>query len=236
MAGNEEEPVTDINQFNKISQEQLAAEEKLLGPISEYLSKGSDVTYYKSHEMLYSRIVTQNIDKWNKQLEEEEPRLKHMSPAEIIQEDNMKRATCPLCGILCQSEIHMLQHKGMLRCRKKQAENKGEAYVAENKQPVHCDICDTTVQRCKWDGHIGSQAHRLNVIIKDGRAFKCPICDKNFTGNKDPKRDIRRHLCRPIHLKKLSHPKNRASHDAVCKLHGFKIDTTKLLKTMIKVV
>ena len=236
MLQNEMNPVNDINQFNKISREQLAAEEKLLGPISEYLSKGSDVTYYKSHEMLYSRIVTQNIDKWNKQLEEEEPRLKYMSPAEIIQDDNMKRATCPLCGILCQSEIHMLQHKGMLRCRKKQAENKGESYLPPCKRPVHCDICDVTMQQQRWSDHVKSKAHKFNVIIQDGRAFNCPICDKDFSSGTRPKRMLKKHLERPIHLKKLSHPRNRASHDAVCKLHGFEIDTTKLLKTMIKVV
>ena len=235
MNGNDKQPV-DINVFNKISPEQLAAEEALIGPISETLSKNSKTTYYKSSEYMYSQIFTKYLEKFDKELEEIEPRLKYMTPEEIIQEDNIKRATCKLCGLICQSEAHMLQHKGMLRCNKQQAKNKGKVYVPPNKQPMHCDICDKTMQRCNWDGHLLSQAHKLNVIIKDGRAFNCPICDKNFTGNKEPKRDIRRHLCRPIHLKKLSHPKNRASHDAVCKLHGFKIDTTKLLKTMIKVV
>ena len=216
MDGNEEEPVTDFNLANKVSSEQLAAEEKLM----------------RQNRMLYSRIFNAHMDKLNKQLEEIEPRLKYMSPSEIIQEDNIKRATCPLCGILCQTEIHMLQHKDMLRCRKQQAKNKGKVYVPENKQPVHCDICDKTVQRCKWDGHVLTKAHKLNVIITDGRAFNCPICDKNFTKNKDPKRSLRKHLCRKIHLKKLSHPRNRASHDALIKLYGFKINTTKLLKSI----
>ena len=236
MAGNEEEPVADINQFNKISQEQLAAEEKLLGPISDALSKESKNTYFKSHEMLYARILNEHMDKFNKQLEEIEPRLKYMSPSEIIDEDNIKRSTCPLCGQICLSEIHMLQHKDMLRCRKKQAQNKGETYVPPHKQAVHCDICDKTMQQQRWGPHIDSQAHKLNAIIKEGRAFNCPICDKNYTGNKFPKRSLRKHLCRPIHLKKLSHPKNRASHDALIELYGFKINTTKLLKKMIKVV
>ena len=229
MSHNDKEPV-DINVFNKISPEQLAAEEAMIGPISETLSRGSKTTYYKSSEYMYSQIFTKYLEKFDKELEEIEPRLKYMTPEEIIQEDNIRRATCKLCGMICQSEAHMLQHKGLLRCRKQQAKNKGEVYVAENKQPVHCDICDTTVQRCNWVGHIGSQAHRINVIIKDGRAFNCPICDQNFTGNKRPKKSLKDHLCRKKHLKKLSCPKNRDSHDALIKLYNFKMDTTKLLK------
>ena len=229
-------PVGDINQFNKISLEQLAAEEKLLGPISDALSKESKNTYFKSHEMLYARILNEHMDKFNKQLEEIEPRLKYMSPSEIIDEDNIKRATCPLCGQICLSEIHMLQHKDMLRCRKKQAKNKGETYVPPHKRPVHCDLCDKTMQQQRWGYHCDSQAHKLNVIIKDGTAFNCPICDKNFSCGTRPKRMLLNHLSRKIHLKKLTDPKNRASHDAICNLHGFEIDTTKHLKKMIKVV
>ena len=212
-------PGVDINKFNRVSANQQAEEEKLV----------------RANEMLYSRIFTAHMDKLNKELEELEPRLKYMSATEILQEDNIKRATCPLCNIICQSEVHMLQHKGMLRCRKQQAKNKGETYVPENKRPVHCDICDKTMQQQRWSHHVNSKAHKLNVIIKDGTAFQCQICDKNFSHGLRPKRMLLNHLSRPIHLKKLLDPKNRASHEAICKLHGFEIETTELLKK-IKVV
>ena len=213
-------PVEDFNSANTLSSEQKAAEENVM----------------KEYDMMYSQIFNRHMDKLNKELEEIEPRLKYMTPGEIIQEDDIKRATCPLCGIIYRSEIHMLQHKDMLRCRKRQAHNKGETYVPFEQQPVHCDLCDKTMQQRRWGGHINSQAHKLNVIIKDGRAFNCPVCDKNFTSGTRPKRMLLNHLTRKIHLKKLHHPKNRASHDAVCKLHGFEIETTKLLQKMIKVV
>ena len=206
-------PGVDINKFNRVSAKQMAEEEKLV----------------RANEMLYSRIFTAHMDKLNQELEKLEPRLKYMSATEILQEDDIKRATCKLCGIILQSEAHMLQHKGLLRCRKQQAKNKGETYVSENKRPVHCDVCNRTVQRCKWDGHVLSQSHKDNVMIKDGRAFYCPICDKQCKGAR-PKRMLLNHLSRPMHLKKLLDPKNRASHDALINLYGFKINTTKLLK------
>ena len=234
MVQNKMNPV-DINLSNKISPEQLAAEEKLMGPICDKLSENNSVTYYKSHELLYSTLFNAHMDKLDKQLREMEPRLKYMSPSEIIQEDDIKRATCELCGIICQSEIHMLQHKDMLRCRKQQAKNNGETYVPESKRPVRCEICDITMQHQRWSGHINSKAHKLNVIIQDGRAFNCPICDKNFSNGVRPKRRLLHHLCRKIHLKKLQDPKNRASHDALVKLYGFEIDTRALIKKCCKI-
>ena len=210
----------DINVFNKITPAQRAAEEQCMRQL----------------EMLESRIFNREMARQEKQLAEEEPRLAYMTPAQIIQEDDIRRATCTLCGMLCQSETHMLQHRDMLRCRKQQAKNKGETYVPENKRPVHCDICDKTMQQQRWSQHVNSNAHKLNVIISDERAFYCPICDKNFTSGTRPKRMLKNHLSRSIHLRKLSHPKNRESHDAICKLHGFEFDTTKLLQKMQRVV
>ena len=207
------------NKLKPISQEQLQAEAKCMREL----------------EMMWSRAFSREMERQAKQLLKDEPRLAYMNPDEIIQEDNIKRATCELCGIICLSEIHMLQHKDMLRCRKQQAKNNGETYVPWCKQPAHCDICDVTVQQQQWGRHAASQAHKLNVIIQDGRAFNCPICDKNFSNGGRPKRMLKNHLCRKIHLKKLEHPKNRASHDAICKLHGFEIDTRALIKKCCKI-
>ena len=161
-------------------------------------------------------------------------RLEYMSISEIIQEDEMKRATCKLCGTLCKSEAHMLQHRGFLACRKKQAENKGETYIPENQRPAHCEICDKTVQQRRWKQHTDSKAHKMNVIKKDGRAFHCAICDSNFKGGR-PKRMLRDHCCRWSHLKKLNNPPmNRAAHDAICELHGFKINTDELIEKFLQ--
>ena len=204
---------TDINTFNRISPEQLEAERRCMRQL----------------EMMEARLFSLEIDRQARQLEAEEPRLKYMSPGEIIEEDEIRRATCKLCGELCKSEAHMRQHKGMLRCRKKQAENKGETFVPESQQPIHCDICGKSVQQRRWKQHIDSNAHKLNVLKKDGRAFHCPICDKQCKGAR-PKRMLKDHLTRPIHQKKLTPTLNRESHDAICKLHGFKINTDELLK------
>ena len=205
--------------MNQISPEQRRLEDKCM----------------KELEMKWSRAFSAEMERQARQMLELEPRLAHMSAEEIIKEDQIKRSTCKLCGIICKSWEHLQQHKGMLNCRKRQAMNKGEKYVPENQRPIYCDLCDKTVQHQRWVGHCESQAHKLNLIIQDGRAFKCPICDKTFNG-KRPKRMLKNHMCRRIHLKKLEHPKNRESHDALIKLYGFEIDTNALLKNCKKIV
>ena len=86
-------------------------------------------------------------------------------------------------------------------------------------------------KRIKPASHVGMWIENKNCDL-------IAICDKNFTAGTRPKRMLKHHLCRKIHLKRLSHPKNRVSHDAICKLHGFNIETTTLLKKMqiVKVV
>ena len=215
---------TDINLFNKISPEQRLAEEQCM----------------KQLEMMEARLFSLEMDRQARKLAEEEPRLKYMSITEIIQEDEMRRATCELCGTLCKSEAHKIQHRGFLACRKKQADNKGETYIPEDKRPVHCEICNKTVQQRRWKYHTDSKMHKMNVIKKDGRAFHCAICDYTGKGGR-AKRMLKNHCEKWGHLKKLNNPPmNRAAHDAICELHGFKIKTDELIekfkKAKIKVV
>ena len=68
-----------------ISQEQLQAEAKCMREL----------------EMMWSRAFSREMERQAKQLLKDEPRLAYMNPDEIIQEDNIKRATCELCGIIC---------------------------------------------------------------------------------------------------------------------------------------
>ena len=209
---------TDINLANKLSPAQRLAEEQCM----------------KQLEMMEARLFSLEMDRQARKLAEEEPRLKYMSITEIIQEDEMKRATCKLCGTICKSEAHMLQHRGFLACRKKQAENKGETYIPENQRPVHCEICDKTVQQRRWKQHTDSKAHKMNVIKKDGRAFHCAICDYTGKGGR-AKRMLKNHCEKWSHLKKLNNPPmNRAAHDAICELHGFKINTDELIEKFLQ--
>ena len=201
-----------------ISPEQLRAEEKCMREL----------------EMMWSRAFSKEMERQEKQLLKDEPRLAHMSLDEIMKEDEMKRNTCKLCGLICPSWEHLQQHEGLLRCRKREAKNKGETYVPECERPVHCDICDKTVQQRRWSQHVQSQRHKLNIIMKDERAFQCPICDKTFAG-KRRKRMLKLHICRVTHLKKLEHPDNRAKHDALVKLYAYDIDTSALIKKCCKI-
>jgi len=202
-----------------ISSEQLKAEEKCMREL----------------EMMWSRAFSKEMDRQAELMLKEEPRLAHMTPEEIIQEDNIERSTCKLCGYLCPSWQHVEQHKGKLACRKRQAANKGEEYTPESERPVYCDVCEKSVQHRAWSRHLDSQSHKLNLICRDGtRAFKCPICDKGFHG-KRRKRMLKLHLGRKTHLKKLGHPDNRAKHDILVKLYGFDIDTNALIKKCCKI-
>ena len=145
----------------------------------------------------------------------------------------VRESTCKLCGIVLKSPAHMEQHKDSLKCRKKQAENKGETYTPENQRPVHCEVCDRSVQRLSWDGHLQSQQHRTKVLISRGDAFKCTICDWT-AGGKRRKQGLQRHMKSQTHLRKLDYPQNRATHDALCKLYGFELNTNALVKACRK--
>jgi len=140
-----------------------------------------------------------------------------------------RESTCKLCGSVLKSPAHMEQHKDSLACRKKQAANKGETYTPENQRPVHCEVCNKSVQKKYWDGHLQSHGHRKNVIISQGDAYKCTICNKQNKGQR-AKRGFRDHMCSKSHLRTLDHPQNRDIHDALCKLYGFKLNTNALIK------
>ena len=200
----------------RLSPEQRKAEEKCM----------------KELEMMYSRIFKEVVQREHEKMLREEPRLATMTEEEIITQDEMRRATCELCGMVLKSREHMLQHKDMLKCRKRQAANKGEDYVPEQKRPVHCDVCDKTVQQRRWDQHIQSKAHKLNVMLKSGVGFQCFICDKPFEG-KRAKRGLKDHMCCNMHLKKVVMcPLNREKHDTMVKKYGFKFNTAELIKKM----
>jgi hypothetical protein len=201
-----------------ISQEQRTLEEKCMRELDMMTSK------------IFKKVVVREYERMLK----EEPRLGNMTADEIIAEDEMKRATCELCGMVLKSYEHMLQHKDMLRCRKRQAANQGKTYVPEEQRPVHCDLCDKTVQQRRWNQHNQSKAHKLNLTLKSGVGYQCFICDKRFEGVR-AKRGLKSHMCCNMHLKKVvMHPHNREKHDAMVKQYGFKFNTAELIKKMQK--
>ena len=185
------------------------------------------------------KLWKQGFENYSKKIIAEFPRLEKMTAIEILEETEQKQNTCELCGKVCKSQYHKEEHTGSLRCRKKQAEKKGEEYTPESMRKVHCDLCKRSVQQRRWEQHLESKGHKMKVLLKEGLNYTCPICEKTYNGPRK-KRILRDHLCKKIHLKKLKHPGNREKHDAMIDLYGFKIDTDKLvsesLTAKIKVV
>jgi hypothetical protein len=190
------------------SPEQRAAEDKCM----------------RALEMKYSRMLKKRLVIEQERMLKEEPRLANMTVDEIIAEDEMNRATCVLCGTVLKSYEHMLQHKDMLKCRKRQAANKGETYIPEKERPVHCDICDKTVQQQRWNSHIQSQAHKDNCDRKDDKLFECTVCNKKFTRGQRPKRMLQKHLisCKKHGRLCRESDDNMRKHYEIIKRYAFK--------------
>ena len=219
----EDEKKMDFNTKNVLSAEQRKLEEQ----------------FERENKLRLSRMFKIEFERTERKLEEKENREgREYTVDEMLEESEenvrlwkVRESTCKLCGMVLKSPAHMEQHKDSLPCRKKQAANKGETYTPENQRPVHCEVCDRSVQKRAWNSHVQSRAHRNNVIISQGDPFKCTICNKQNKGQR-AKRGSRDHMRCKSHLRKLADPKNRTIHDALYKLYGFKFNTNALIKAL----
>ena len=130
---------------------------------------------------------------------------------DIVDDWLLKSVTCKSCGMNCKNEHGFQKHIDSIACLKRQARQKGTAYVEPREQHVLCEVCGVSIKRRNLDAHILSNAHANKMIeiakrSKDASAeYKCLVCNQLFKG-KRPKRNLIRH-CRTSkkHLKLIKH-------------------------------
>ena len=134
-------------------------------------------------------------------------------------EENVRKSkTCRLCGFYC-TNYHTLEiHRNSQRCKRRQAEKKGEIFVPKKQTPKRCDICNKSVLFYNWRGHLESVAHKENVRKMSEPAFQCTVCDKVFKGSRQ-KQMLKRHMQSKKHLEKLKEPWNQGKHDVLIRKH-----------------
>ena len=135
-------------------------------------------------------------------------------------EENVRKSkTCRLCGFYC-TNYHTLEiHRNSQRCKRRQAEKKGEIFVPKKQTPKRCDICNKSVLFYNWRGHLESVAHKENVRKMSEPAFQCTVCDKVFDKGPRQKQMLKRHMQSKKHLEKLKEPWNQGKHDTLLRKH-----------------
>ena len=78
----------------------------------------------------------------------------------------LRRRTCPDCGLVCKTVHHMLYvHNGYTKCKKRKAANEGKEYVPPGKVRVTCE-CGVTVFQENLDNHRQRKLHKTNIVTE----------------------------------------------------------------------
>ena len=134
------------------------------------------------------------------------------------EENERKDLTCKLCGLYCSNYYALETHRNSQRCKRMQAEKKGETFVSKKETLKRCEICNKSLLFYNWRGHLESSAHKENVRKMSEPAFMCTVCDKIFKGDRQ-KQMLKRHMQSKKHLEKLKEPWNQGKHDTLLRKH-----------------
>ena len=205
-------------------------EKKVLFDLVRFLEFKGKEYQEKKIEMFNSRIAKENGKRFRAECDR---RLANMFRGlgvtgldDIIRqtEENVRQSkTCKLCHLYC-ANYHILEsHRNSQKCKKRQAEQKGENFVMTKDTRKYCEICDKSILHYNWTRHLEGNCHREHIRILREPAFMCTVCDKIFEKGARPKRMLQIHMRSKKHLKKLNEPGNQSKHDALVQKHFVKV-------------